>query len=287
MHKLKLKTRNELVFLALALPSIIGLMTFFLVPFIYSLYLAMLDNPMGRNFVGLHHFHVTVNNTAFGLAMRNTLVFIAICVPFNLIMPLAVSLALNKSPRRQMFGLFFLLPLVVPSGSMVFFWRAFFGLNGAVNGLFFSGAPVNWLNSEYSLVVILVIFMWKNAGFNIVLYQAGLNLIPRDYYECAALEGAGRWRQFRSITMIYLAPTIFMVLLMSILATFRSFREIYLLAGAHPHQSIYMLQHYMNNMFASLNYQRLAAAAYILAGGVVVVMVIVFWLQKQVGAYDI
>ena len=287
MRKLKLKTRNELIFLALALPSIAGLMAFFLVPFIYSLYLAILDNPVGRNFVGLHHFRVTVNNTAFRLAMRNTLIFMAICVPFNMIMPLAVSLALNKSPRRQMFGLFFLLPLVVPSGSMVFFWRAFFGLNGAINGLFFRDAPVNWLNSEYSLVVILVIFMWKNAGFNIVLYQAGLNLIPRDYYECAALEGAGRWRQFRSITMVYLAPTIFTVLLMSILATFRSFREIYLLAGAHPHHSIYMLQHYMNNMFASLNYQRLAAAAYILAGGIAAVMVMVFWMQKRVGAYDI
>jgi len=287
MPKLRLKTRNELIFLALALPSVIGLLAFFLVPFIYSLYLAVLDNPVGRNFVGLHHFRVTLNNSAFRLAMRNTLVFIALCVPINMIMPLMVALALNKTANRKMFGLFFLLPLVVPSGSMVFFWRIIFGLNGVVNSLFFATAPINWLNSDWALIVILVIFMWKNAGFNIVLYQAGLNLIPRDYYEHAALEGAGWWRQFRSITMIYLSPTIFMVLLMSILATFRSFREIYLLAGAHPHQSIYMLQHYMNNMFASLNYQRLAAAAYILAGGIVAILLVVRWLQKRVGGYDL
>ena len=285
--KLKLKTRDELIFLVLALPSIVGLLAFFLLPFLYSFYLAMLDNPIGRNFVGLHHFRVTINNTAFRLAMRNTLVFIAICVPFNMIMPLMVALGLNKTALRKMFMLFFLLPLVVPSWSMVFFWRAVFGLNGALNGLLFMAEPINWLNSDNALVVILVIFMWKNAGFNIVLYQAGLNLIPKDYYECASLEGAGRWRQFRSITLVYLSPTIFMVLLMSILATFRSFREIYLLAGAHPHHSIYMLQHYMNNMFASLNYQRLASAAYILAGGIVVIMVIVLWLQRRVGGYDI
>jgi len=282
----KLKTRNELIFLGLTLPSIVGLLAFFLVPFVYSLYLAMLDNQIGRNFVGIHHFRVTVNNAAFRLAMRNTLVFMALCVPINIVVPLMVAMGLNKTAFKKAFMLFFMLPLVVPSGSLVFFWRAVFGLGGALNGMFYTNQPVNWLNNDSAMLVILVIFMWKNAGFNIVLYLAGLNLIPKDYYEVAAIEGAGRWRQFWGITVVYLSPTFFMVLLMSILATFRSFREIYLLAGAYPHPSIYMLQHYMNNMFASLNYQRLAAAAYILAAGIIAVMALVFWLQRRVGGYD-
>jgi len=283
---MRLKTRNELIFLMLAAPSLLGMLTFFLVPFGYSLFLATIDNPVGRNFVGLHHFVGTFENEAFMMGLRNTLIFMGISVPVNMIFPLLVAMALRNVPRRELFGLFFLLPLVVPSGSMVHFWHSIFGINGVINGMFFAESPINWLNTDNATMIILIIFMWKNAGFNVVLYQAGLNLIPRDYYECAAIEGAGRLRQFRSITLVYLAPTFFMVLLMSILATFRSFREIYLLSGAHPHRSIYMLQHYMNNMFAALNYQRLASAAYILAAGIVVLMIIVFWLQRRVTNYD-
>ena len=286
MIKLKAKTRNELIFLLLALPSLIGMLVFFLAPFAYSLYLAVIDNPVGRNFVGFRHFLTTFRNDAFMLGMRNTLIFMGLSVPINMAFPLLIAMALRKLPRRQLFGMFFLIPLVIPSGSMVHFWHSVFGIHGAINGLFFAAQPINWLNTDFAIMVILAIFMWKNAGFNVILFQAGLDLIPREYYESAAMEGAGKWQQFRLVTLVYLAPTMFMVLLMSILATFRSFREIYLLSGAHPHRSIYMLQHYMNNMFAALNYQRLTSAAYILAAGIVLVMIGMFWLQKRVTSYD-
>ena len=286
MGRLKAKTRNELVFLFLALPSLIGMLVFFIAPFAYSLYLAVIDNPVGRNFVGLRHFEVTLRNDAFMLGMRNTLIFMGLSVPINMAFPLLIAMALRKLPNRGLFGMFFLIPLVIPSGSMVHFWHSVFGIHGSINGFLFAAEPINWLNTDFAITVILVIFMWKNAGFNVVLFQAGLDLIPKEYYECAQMEGAGRWKLFRSVTLVYLAPTMFMVLLMSILATFRSFREIYLLSGAHPHRSIYMLQHYMNNMFAALNYQRLASAAYILAAGIVLVMIGVFWLQKRVTNYD-
>ena len=286
MPKIKLKTKDELVYLILALPSLVGLLIFFVIPFSYSLYLSMIDNPVSYNFVWLQNFTATLNNNAFRLAINNTLVFMALCVPVNMALPLIVAILLKKNKHRKLFGLFFLLPLVVPSGSMVFFWQSLFGINGVINGVFFASSPINWLNSDYALIIILFIFMWKNAGFNIVLFQSGLNLIPKDYYECAAIEGAGRFRQFFSITLIYLSPTIIMVLLMSILATFRSFREIYLLAGSHPHRSIYMLQHYMNNMFAALNYQRLAPASFILAFGIVILIFLVFYLQRRVISFD-
>jgi len=281
--KISIRKREEMLFILLALPSFVGLVVFFLAPFVASLYLAMIDSPVGRNFVGLQHFTSTISNGAFRLALRNTLIFIALCVPLNMIVPLGVAMLLNKAGRfKELFGLFFLLPLVVPSASVVHFWQSLIGINGVVNGLFFRDAPINWLNTEWALWIILIIFMWKNAGFNIVLYQAGLNMIPKDYYEYAAIEGAGKWRQFRSVTIIYLTPTLFMVFLMSIVQSFRSFREIYLLAGSHPHQSIYMMQHYMNNLFDVLNYQRLAAAAYILAAGIVAAVLVMFFIQRRV-----
>ena len=275
--------KKEFAFALMATPSIIGLMVFFLIPFGTSLYLAVIDNPVGRNFVGLQHFADTINNGAFRLALRNTIVFIALCVPINMIFPLWIASLLNKTGKhKDLFGLFFLLPLVVPSASVVHFWQSLFGINGLINGMFFTHAPVNWLNTDWAQVIILVIFMWKNAGFNIVLYQAGLNMIPKDYYEFSAIEGAGKWRQFCTVTLVYLTPTFFMVFLMSIVQSFRSFREIFLLAGSHPHQSIYMMQHYMNNLFDVLNYQRLSAASYIMTLGIVVVVLFLFFAQRKV-----
>ena len=275
--------KKELLFILLALPSLLGLLTFFLLPFAASLYLATIDNPINRNFVGLQHFIATINNPAFRLALQNTLIFIALCVPINMILPLWIASLLNRAGKhKDLFGLFFLLPLVVPSASIVHFWQSLFGINGLINGLFFPHDPVNWLNTNWSRSIILLIFMWKNAGFNIVLYQAGLNMIPKDYYEFAAVEGAGKFRQFRTVTLVYLVPTFFMVFLMSIVQSFRSFREIYLLAGSHPHQSIYMMQHYMNNLFAVLNYQRLASAAYILTIGIAALVMFLFFAQRKV-----
>jgi multiple sugar transport system permease protein len=183
---------------------------------------------------------------------------------------------------RRVLLAFFLLPLVIPSGSIVHFWGSLFGINGVINSMFFTSAPINWLNTDSALLIILFIFMWKNAGFNIVLYLAGLNLIPKEYYEYASVEGAGEWWKFKSVTLVNLTPTFFMVLLMSIIASFKSFREIYLLAGSHPHQSIYMLQHYLNNQFTALNYQRLAASAYILSIGIIGLVVVVFYIQRRV-----
>lgn len=280
--------RRELFFIALALPSIVGLAVFFLVPFGASLHMAMIDNPVGQNFVGLHHFTGTLQNTAFRLAITNTLMFMAMSVPLNMVFALLVACMLRSVGGfgKSVLGMFFLLPLVVPSGSVVHFWRSLFGINGAVNSWFFADEPVNWLNTDWAIYIVVLIFLWKNVGFNIVLYLAGLNLIPKEYYECAAIEGAGRIKQFFSITLIYLLPTSFMVFLMSIVQSFRAFREIFLLTGAYPHNSIYMLQHYMNNQFAALNYQRLAAASYILTAGIVAVVLVVFYLQRRAMSYE-
>ena len=286
MVRLKYNTRRELLFLALALPSILGLLIFFLLPFLLSIRMVLIDNPVGQNFVGLHHFAATLENTAFRLAMGNTLFFMAMSVPLNMLFALLVAMMLRRvgGLGKSVLGIFFVLPLVVPSGSVVHVWRSLFGLNGFLNRLFL-GEPVNWLNTEWAIFLVVLIFMWKNVGFNIVLYLAGLNLIPREYYENAAIEGAGPIRQFFTITFVYLMPTAFMVFLLSIIQSFQSFREIFLLTGAYPHHSLYMLQHYLNNQFAALDYQRLSAAAYILTLGIVALVLIMLFVQRRVMNY--
>jgi multiple sugar transport system permease protein len=285
--RLRYATRRELIFTLLALPSVLGILLFFIVPFILSAVMAMIDNPVSGNFAGLSHFRATIENSAFQLAVQNTFSFLSMTVPLNMIFALFIALMLRRVGRlgKAFFGSFFLLPLVMPSGSFASFWLSLFGRTGFINGLF-THETINWLNTEYSLFLVVVIFLWKNVGFNIVIYLAGLNLIPKEYYENAAIDGAGRFQQFFSITFVYIMPATFMVFLLSIIQSFQAFREIFLLTGAYPHPSLYMLQHYLNNLFAALDYQRLSAAAHIMTLGIVALVLVMLWVQKRVMNYD-
>jgi len=287
MLRLPYTTRRESLLAVLILPSILGLLLFFIAPFLLSMRMAMIDNPVGQNFVGFQHFSNTLTNTAFRLSMRNTLLFMSMSVPLNMLFALLVSMMLRRlgGLGKSILGVFFVLPLVVPSGSVVHVWRSLFGLNGFINRLFI-GEPIDWLNTDWAIFLVVIIFMWKNVGFNIVLYLAGLNLIPKEYYENAAINGAGPVRQFRSITLVYLMPTTFMVFLLSIIQSFQSFREIFLLTGAYPHRSLYMLQHYMNNQFEALDYQRMSAAAYILTLSIAAVVLVMLFAQRRVMNYE-
>jgi multiple sugar transport system permease protein len=160
------------------------------------------------------------------------------------------------------------LPLVVPVASTVTIWQIFFDWNGTLNEWLhhFARGRIDWMQSDGSLGIVAVMYIWKNIGYNMILFLAGLQSIPREYYETASIEGAGRVRQLFHITLVYLTPTMFFVVLISIVNSFKVFRETYLLAGDYPYDRLYMMQHYMNNMFASLDVQKLTAAATLMVG---------------------
>jgi len=124
-----------------------------------------------------------------------------------------------------------LLPLVVPSGTIVYFWKMLFDSNGLVQKLLiemrFRHETVS--QNQWIMGILVVVFLWKNVSYNIVLFWSGLNWIPKSYYEQMELEGAGSWKQFTSITWVYLSPTTFVVLLMSIVNSFKVFKEVYML----------------------------------------------------------
>ena len=274
---------HEHTILLFLLPSLIGLAVFFVIPFGISAYYASIDNAIARNFVGFANLTATWNNDAFQLALRNTAFFMGVSIP--LIMVLALILALLLRPMnvrlRRVLAVFFLLPLMIPSASMVFFWRHLISLNGMINRLFFSAAPIDWLNSNYAMWVVILIFIWKNVGFNMILFQASLDYIPRDYYEYAQIEGAGRFRQFRIVTLTYLQPAFLLVFTLSVVNSFKVFREIYLLTGTHPYRRIYLLQHFLNNQFANLNYQLMASASFYLFGFILILVAVLYKIQQR------
>jgi multiple sugar transport system permease protein len=135
-------------------------------------------------------------------------------------------------------------------------------VNGVLAKLGIEG--IRWFETSAIRFVSIMIFIWKNMGYNMVLFLSGLSGIPKEYYEAAAVDGAGRLKVFTHITAPNLIPTFVLVVIMSIINSFKVFKEIFLLSGNYPHESVYMLQHFMNNMFFSLNYQKLATATSIL-----------------------
>lgn len=268
------------------IPSLIGVLIFFLVPFGIVIYYSMIKNPTTAEFVGLENYTKLLQNDAFKLAATNTAMFSIISVPLAIILSLWLAVLLERNiPGKSIFRTFFLSPLMVPTASVVLVWQVLFHNHGTINQIIesFGGNGVDWLKSAYGQVVIIVMFLWKNLGYNMILFMSALAGIPKDIMEVAELEGASKFYQFVHIKLRYLSPTILFVLILSLINSFKVFREVYLLTGDHPTDKVYMLQHFMNNMFNSIDYQKLSAAAVIFSLVMIVVIAILLIAENFFG----
>ena len=267
-------------------PSFLGVMMFYIIPFAVIIFYSMVDNPISKNFVLMDNYKRVAQNAAFKTAVTNTAVFSAIAVPLAVVLSLLLAMVLDtKLPFRSQFRTFFLSPMMVPVASIVLIWQVLFHYNGAINDVLLSlgGSKIDWMKSQYSQIVIIILFLWKNLGYNMILFMAALASIPKDILEVARLESATPLQTFFFIKLRYLSSTILFVTIMSLINSFKVFREIYLLTGDHPYDSIYMLQHFMNNAFASLDYQRLSAAAIMMSLVMIVIIGTLFLVENHFG----
>ena len=270
-------------------PSLLGVAVFFIVPFCVVVYYSLIDGVGSRNFVLLDNFIKLFNNSAFILAAKNTLHFSAIAVPLAVVLSIILALMLEaRIPGKSQFRTFFLSPMMVPVASVVLIWQVLFNYNGTVNEflLLFGADKIDWLQSEYSQVVVIILFLWKNLGYFMILFMAALANIPKELLEVADVEGASELYKFFAIKLRYLSPTVLFVTILSLINSFKVFREVYLLTGDYPYETLYMLQHFMNNTFNSLDYQKLSAAAVVMALVMVVIIALLFkaedWFGKDV-----
>lgn len=255
-------------------PSLIGFMIFFAIPFIGSLYYCFTSGIGGTQFVGLKNFLDLFRSKSFLLALKNTIIFSSISVPLIIIVSFITALLLTmKIKGLAYFRTFYIIPLIIPTASVILAWKVLFDEYGFANHLLvnLSLHPNYWFEGKWSVIILTMLYLWKNCGYNIILFIAGIKSIPVNYYESARVDGAGRFRCMFGITIPLLLPTGFFVFIMSFINTFKVFKEAYLLAGSYPDPNIYLLQHFMNNNFFNLSYQRLATSAFI-------VLVLVFCL---------
>ena len=259
--RISLTKKESLTGLAYVALPLMGFTLFYIVPFFI-----MLSRTFTRNgaWVGFEHYNSVLGSDAFRLAAWNTFRFIGLGVPLLMAIALCAALMLNTKIRgKDGFRAAFILPMVLPAAGVIMVFRVIFDRGGWLNHVlnFFDRGTIDFFNSAAMFWIILGLFIWKNVGFAIILMMGGLMQIPKDYYEAARVDGANAFTRLRKITLPLMAPTFIFVAILSVVGAFRSFREAFALGGAHPHDSIYMVQHFMQNNFDRLNFPRLSVAA--------------------------
>ncbi len=266
-------------------PSFLGVIVFVLIPFGDAIRRSFFE-AMGGRFVGADNYINVLQNKAFQLAMGNTVRFTLVCVPILLLLSLLVSAMISSLKKyRSLFKTAFLIPMAIPVASVVFLWKVVFHPSGLLNILLsrLGIEGVDWISTK-AFPILVISYLWKNLGYDMVLWVTGIDQISVNLYEAASVDGANAWEKFWYITLPGLLPTIFIVSVLSLLNTFKVFREAYLIAGTYPRDdSIYMLQHLFNNWFTKLDIQKMCSAAVMVALVIVVVILLLQGLDRKLG----
>ncbi len=258
------------------LPSFLGVMAFYLLPYadvVRRSFFGAVDNQCK----GLENYRTVLENTAFLLAVKNTLRFTLCCIPALILTALLCAVIIYRSKYGGGIKSAFLIPMALPAVSVALMWRLLFHSQGMVNHWLsrFSASGTDWMNDESAFWILVGSYLWKNLGYDIVLWMAGLSGISENIYEAARVDGAGEWQCFFKITLPNLRSSFYTITVLSFLNSFKVFREAYLVAGDYPHESIYMMQHLFNNWFRSFSFDKMAAAA-VLESLVLLLLILLF-----------
>lgn len=261
------------------LPSFAGVLVFVLVPFV-DVICRSFQGAVMRDWVGLKNYRTLLETSAFSLAAKNTVRFEAVCIPLLILLSLFMGVFLHRQKMLgQLLKSAFLVPMAIPVASVVLLWRVLFDKNGFLNGMLYqiNGTAIDWMNTGSAFWVLVGSYIWRNLGYNIVLWMAGLSGISDSLYEAAKVDGAGEWKCFWHITVPSLKPTLYTITVLSFLNSFKVFREAYLVAGDYPHESMYLLQNLFQNWYREMDFDKLSAAAVAM---VLVIFLLVLLLQR-------
>lgn len=280
VHKKKRRRfRVELLFLV---PSLFGVAVFYFIPFC-DVVLRSFRTEFGEGFAGIGNYRAVIENKAFQIAVQNTIKFVLVYIPLLLAFSLFLAVMLDFLRGKQKFyKKVFLLPMAIPVASLVLIWKVFFDQYGLVNRILeiFGVAGWDYFHTGLAFLVLGITYLWRNFGYDMLLWKTGIDAIDGELYQAAALDGAGFLKQFRYITLPQLKDMGFVIVVISVINSFKVFREAYLVAGNYPQEKIYLLQHVFNNWFSDLSVDKMAAGSVLLCG---VITVFVMILQRSWG----
>ena len=257
------------IFLAPAL-LILGIFLFY--PIIYLLYLSFTTGSFtveGIRWVGFTNYLRLFTDRDFWQVMGNTVYFTVATVIPTIVVPLGLAVILNRTiALRELLRAAYFIPSITSLVAVGLAFRWLFQTDGKVNELLSSLGfePIAWLSSTvWAMPVLILLSSWKQLGFNLVVFLAGLQIIPQSQYEAAELDGANGWAKFWYITLPGLTPTLIFAVLTTAIFTLRSFEQVYIITGGGPLNSTNLLVYYIyEQAFSRFEFGYAAAAATIL-----------------------
>ena len=275
-----------LVFLG---PNLVGFLVFTLWPVImtFVLSLSSYDILSPMKFIGFQNYRELFQDEVFLKVFKNTWVYTLTTVPIGVTMSLFLAIALDRSDRGIRFfrGAYFI-PVISSMVSIGVVWQWLynpeFGLiNNLLSRIGIKG-PM-WLPSDKTaMMALIIVSIWKNLGYNMLIFLAGLQSIERNYYEAAEIDGAGWWQQFRNITVPLLTPTTFFVLVMAFIGSFQVFDLVMMMTQGGPGRATSVVVHYLyQNAFKFFKMGYASAMAYVLFAVILAVTGVQMLFQKK------
>lgn len=258
--------REKRAWLGFLLPSLLGVTVFVFLPFFDVIRRSFITAVTGE-WAGIQNYRMIFENQAFWLAVKNTVRFTAVCIPLLIGIGLFLAVQLSRLKQMQTIKTMFLFPMAIPAATVVLVWKMIFSESGFLNlalhtiHLLPESGAVDYMNSNAAFWVLVVSYLWKNLGYTIVLWLAGILNVPEALLESAKVDGATERQCFRMIVLPNLKGSFYTITVLSFLNSFKVFREAYLVAGSYPHERMYLLQHLFNNWFVNLDLDKMAAAA--------------------------
>ncbi|MBP3477231.1 MAG: sugar ABC transporter permease [Lachnospiraceae bacterium] len=275
-------TKTGRAFLVFMMPSFLGVLIFVLLPFLDVIKRSFATAVTGQ-FNGIQNYKTIFTNQAFVLAVKNTFRFTIVCIPLLVVIGLVIALPLSKLKSAGTVKSLYLFPLAMPTATIVIVWKMFFYKQGFLNlfltrfgewtGLW-GEIHKDYLGSSAAFWVLVFSYVWKNTGYTVALWLAGILGIPGELLEAAKVDGASGGQIFFKIVLPNLKGSLYTIVILSFLNSFKIYREAYLVAGAYPEQDIYLLQHLFNNWFVNLDFDKMAAAAVCVGGFLFIVIML-------------
>lgn len=244
------------------LPGVMGVGFLVVIPFVDVIRRSFFTALSGQ-FVGFQNYGTVFENSAFRLAVVNTLRFVAVCLPLLLISSLLMAVLLNHFIKWEKYKYLYLAPMAMPAATVVLVWKMLFNKQGFLN--MWLGSHVDFMGENSAFYILVGSYIWRNFGYTLVLWLAGLKNISSDIQEAAKVDGAGSIRCFLFVVLPNLKGSAYTITILSFLNSFKVFREAYMVSGSYPQEKIYLLQHVFNNWYTNLDMDKLAAGAVVTA----------------------
>lgn len=297
IHNVKVKYRKgeAITGYLFLLPSFIVFTIFMIIPIIFGFYISFTnyDGFKVMDFIGLENYMNMFQDGYFTISLKNNLIYSIVTVPLTMIIALLLAIGVNTGIKgSNVFKTLFFFPYITSMVAVGIIWTLLYNpTSGPINNLLTSigiANPPNWLlSTSFALPSVMIVYIWKMSGYYMIIFLAGLQSVPKQLYEAAEIDGAGRVKKFFKITLPLLSPTTFMVMILIIINSFQVFDLIQVMTDGGPGRATNVLVYRIyQEGFKYSHFGYASAEAYFLFAMILLVTLFQFWGQKKWVVYQ-